>query len=351
MVQAAARRPLRRDGRAPGWRATFPMVKLEASGNDFLVVLDAQGTGDAGDPRGADLVGDIRGAAVAGESASGVGFTPAQVRALCDRRRGVGSDGLIVGRPAAGDADLEMVLYNADGSEAEMSGNGIRCLVHAAVVAGVVPVRDVRVATAAGLRTVAYEPADDGGAWARVRMGPVRLGEEVASPLPRTRARLANVGNPHLVVAGDVDLGSVDLDSLGAGAARAAGAPVNLEVVRPGLDGADLALRVFERGVGETLACGTGSCAAAAVARAWGMAGDTVTVDNPGGRLEVRLGPARTADGDGTEVCVDEVELGGPVRKVADVEVDAAFLVRATACSAADGEDVARRVAPAHEVG
>jgi len=253
------------------------MAKLEAAGNDFLVLLDG-------------------------------GITPEQVRAVCDRRRGVGADGVVVGRVAAG-ADLEMTLYNADGSEAEMSGNGIRCLVHAAVLAGVLDAGAVRVRTGAGLRTVRGERG-----WSRVDMGPVRLGEEVESPLPGTRARLAAVGNPHLVAIGDVALEELRLEELGPAAARVAGGPVNLEVVRPGqAAGADLELRVLERGVGETLACGTGTCAAAAVARAYGLVGDVVTVDNPGGRLEVRLG----ADG---------AELGGPVRMVAEVAVDPGWM-------------------------
>jgi diaminopimelate epimerase len=289
------------------------MAKLEAAGNDFLVLSDFL-------------------------DRPGPSLTPAQIRALCDRRRGVGADGLIVGRRARRDADLEMVLHNADGSEAETSGNGIRCLVHAAVGAGVVAPGIVRVATGAGVRTVAYRPGTDGEAWAQVDMGPVRLLAEVTSPLPGTRARLADVGNPHLVVVGDVDLDALDLAPLGPAAAEAAGRPVNVEVVRRGGAGApggaadsaaDLELRVLERGVGETLACGTGSCAAAAVARAFGMTGDTVTVENPGGRLWVRLG-ATTRPGGGSgarpEAVVDGVELGGPVRKVADVEVDAALL-------------------------
>ncbi|MDA8311801.1 MAG: diaminopimelate epimerase [Actinomycetota bacterium] len=350
------------------------MVKLEAAGNDFLVMLNV-GTFF-------ELLDD---GAVSSSSGS-VSLTADRVRALCDRRRGVGADGLIVGRVAgrrsgavaetsgthgadAGAvgaeqpaADLEMSLFNADGSRAEMSGNGIRCLVHAAVEAGVVGGPVVRVMTAAGLRTVSYDPGQGGVAWARVEMGPVQLGRELPSPLARTRARLADVGNPHLVIVGDVTLDALDLDVLGVAAVRAAGGPVNVEVVRPGRSGADLDLRVLERGVGETLACGTGTCAAAAVARSFGLVGHVVSVDNPGGRLEVSLG--RSTDGrsgvaaDSSEVqqvavvtedsappvvtdaaappvvtedasVVDAVELGGPVRKVADVWIDPAFLRRA----------------------
>ena len=344
MVRSGALHPLGAVGDAAAYPThTISMTKLEAAGNDFLVVLD--------DSRGEH-----------------VSLTPAQVRALCDRHRGVGADGLIVGRlvapraraaagaradgsPEAGPlgaapADLEMVLHNADGSEAEMSGNGIRCLVHAAVLAGLVVGGDVRVSTGAGLRTVFYEPGAEpgdepgagGGAWARVSMGPVRLGREVESVLPGTRARLADVGNPHLVVIGDVVLEAVDLEALGAASAQVAGRPVNLEVVRPGRGGADLELRVLERGVGETLACGTGSCATAAVARAFGMVGSVVQVDNPGGRLEVRLGDAADAGDGAGDAGFDWAELGGPVRKVADVEVETSFFAssRFLASSSAD---------------
>jgi len=325
MIPAAAPRSTRvaRDAiDAIGRRTrTIAMTKLEAAGNDFLVVLGRS----PHEP---------------------LALTPSHVRALCDRHRGIGADGLIFGRPAAAPADLEMVLHNADGSEAEMSGNGIRCLVHAAVLAGLVGPGEVHVATAAGRRAVSYELGADGSAWARVDMGGVRLGTEVESLLPGTRARLADVGNPHLVVIGDVELDAVDLEALGTAAKRAAGRPVNLEVARPGRTGADLELRVLERGVGETLACGTGTCAVAAVAWAFGMVGSVVRVDNPGGRLEVRLGAAASATGDpaadsapggvelgGVElggVELGGVELGGPVRKVADVEVDISFFASAS---------------------
>jgi diaminopimelate epimerase len=117
------------------------------------------------------------------------------------------------------------------------------------------------------------------------------------------------------VIMGDVELETVDLDALGAEVAHRFGAPVNVEVVRPLPEDAGLAMRVFERGVGETEACGTGSCAAAAVARSLGLAGDRVVVANPGGRMEVRLGGAGAP-----------VFLGGPVRHVADLLVDPASL-------------------------
>jgi diaminopimelate epimerase len=266
-----------------------PLVlgKHEGAGNDFLVLLDPDD--------------DRRlGAAV--------------VRALCDRHRGVGADGVIrVTRGRAG-ADLAMELRNADGGTAEMSGNGMRCLAQAAVDGGLVAGPLFTVATAAGVRHVEYRPtAQPGVAWASVDMGVVRLDGEPANPgLGDTeQACLADVGNPHLVLLVP-DPEAVDVP--GRGGVLAAGVPggINVEFIarRPGSEDA-LDLRVWERGAGETLACGTGSVAAAAVARAWGLVGDRVRVHNPGGVLDVALGAG--AD--------DSARLGGPVRKVADVEV------------------------------
>ena len=108
-------------------------TKHEGAGNDFLVVLDPD---DA------------------------VRFSVAQVRLLADRRRGIGADGIIRVGPGRGGCDLSMQLHNADGSEAEMSGNGIRCLAQAAVDAGLVSPPGFTVATAGGRRTVEYSPGD-----------------------------------------------------------------------------------------------------------------------------------------------------------------------------------------------
>lgn len=300
-----------REGAGP---ARLELMKLEASGNDFLVVpLDAQPTAAGWGTRGdAGAGGEIAG----------------RVRALCDRHRGVGADGLIAwrrldpersrhGAHSEGDADLEMGLWNADGSRAEMSGNGIRCLVHAAVLDGAVEPGVVRVVTDAGVRTVNYEGTADPRATANasVDMGVVTLGEEVECPWPHLRARRADVGNPHVVIVGDVDLPALDVPAMVAFAERINGAPVNLEVARPVRAESTLELRVFERGVGETEACGTGSCAAALVARSLGFfepGSRRVTVESPGGSLEVALGPLDT----------DQVVLAGPVRKIADVVVE-----------------------------
>jgi diaminopimelate epimerase len=267
--------------------------KHEGAGNDFLVVLDPD---DA------------------------IRLSVAQVRLLTDRRRGIGADGIIRVGPGRDGCDLSMQLTNADGSDAEMSGNGIRCLAQAAVDAGWVRPPRFTVATGAGTRTVEYTagPAD-GWASARVNMGPARLGPDQAQEFDDRRARTVDVGNPHLVLLGP-DTAGVEVAELGPKLQAASPAGINVEWITVMSDGEGdfLDFRVWERGAGETLACGTGSVAAAAAARSWDAVhgGDVVRVRNPGGMLEVTLG----ADEHATTY------LAGPVRKVADVEIHPGML-------------------------
>jgi diaminopimelate epimerase len=212
-----------------------------------------------------------------------------------------------------------MQLHNADGGEAEMSGNGIRCLAQAAVDAGLVTPPTFLVATAGGVRTVTFVPGEDPG-WARasVDMGPVTLdpGTEI---IDSRMARRANVGNPHLVLLG-AGVAQVDIGVRGPELQLMYPDGINVEWIEPAHDAAGdfLELRVWERGAGETLACGTGSVAAAAAARDWGAVTGSgpVRVHNPGGMLEVTLGA-----GSG-----DPAVLAGPVRKVADIEIDPGML-------------------------
>ena len=266
-------------------------TKHEGAGNDFLVVLDPDD--------------ELR-------------FTMAQVRLLADRRRGIGADGIIRVGPGRDGADLSMQLHNADGGEAEMSGNGIRCLAQAAVDAGLVRPPAFTVATAGGLRSIAYSAGPTPGwATASVDMGPVRLGPDQPQEFDDRRARTVDVGNPHLVLLGP-DTASVDIAELGPKLQAAFSGGINVEWITPVTDdeGEVLDFRVWERGVGETLACGTGSVAAAAAARSWGIVDhDAVRVRNPGGTLEVTLG----AEGETTF-------LAGPVRKVADVDIHPGML-------------------------
>ena len=265
------------------------LTKHHGAGNDFLVMLDPDGQRS---------------------------LSCEEARVLCDRHRGIGADGILRVMSGSDGAALTMELRNADGAVAEMSGNGIRCLAQAAVEAGLVAPPRFTVATAAGVRTVDYEPgAAPGTAWASVDMGPVTLGEDQPQESPGRRARRAEVGNPHLVLFGPDPVG-VDVTGLGPRLEAMEPGGLNVEFVARTETPDELVLRVWERGVGETLACGTGSCAAAEAARSWGLVGDTVRVQNPGGPLVVTLG-ARPGD---------PVTLAGPVRKVADVVLDRAGL-------------------------
>jgi diaminopimelate epimerase len=273
---------------------TVHCTKHEGAGNDFIVVLDP----------------DDR-----------LRLSVAQVRLLCDRRRGVGADGIIVVGPPADGCDLSMVMHNADGSQAEMSGNGIRCLAQAAVDGGLVQPPRFTVATAGGRRTIEFVPGESPG-WAKasVDMGPVALGPERDEAADGWRARTVDVGNPHLVLLG-TEVASVDIAGLGPPLQSEFADGINVEWIAAAGDGegALLDLRVWERGAGETLACGTGSVAAAAAARSWGAvaAAGPVRVRNPGGTLEVVLGA-----GPG-----DPAFLAGPVRKVADIDVHPGMLL------------------------
>jgi diaminopimelate epimerase len=192
-----------------------------------------------------------------------------------------------------------MVLYNADGSLAEMSGNGIRCLAAAVRRATNATWGALDVETAAGTRRVQLS-MDENAGYGSVAMGDVTFGESIEGTLG-----VANVGNPHVVVLDDASWSNAAREDLaGKLSAQVGGANVEFLSV-PGTD--HLSIRVIERGVGWTQACGTGSCAVAAVARRAGLSGDVVTVENPGGALRVAF------DG-------NEATLSGPVQFVANVE-------------------------------
>ena len=260
------------------------LTKHHGAGNDFLVLLDPD---------------DRR------------PLSAAEVRALCDRHRGIGADGVMRAVTGSGAAALAMELRNADGGVAEMSGNGIRCLVQAAVDAGLVTAGTVAVQTLAGLRSVEYRPGPAPGlAYARVWMGHATLGAALAVDDPDgvRWAQRVDLGNPHVVLFGrPVDDDTVET----VGALHDGSFPggANVEFVWPGPAPGELTLRVWERGVGETLACGTGACAVAAAAHAHGEAGSRVRVHNPGGPLDVELEPGG-------------ILLAGPTQTVGDITVD-----------------------------
>jgi diaminopimelate epimerase len=262
-------------------------TKHHGAGNDFLVLVDPASAGP--------LPGDL-------------------VRALCDRRFGIGADGVIQIVDGGGRADVGMVLQNADGREAEMSGNGMRCLAQAAVLSALVRPPRFTVATAAGVKTVDYlEGPQIHVAEASVDLGTAVLGPDQPQKFPDRKVRTVDMGNPHVVMFGPT-LDGVDVPGIGAHLQSVYEGGVNVEFIASADEPGTLDLRVFERGVGETEACGTGSAAAAAAARSWGLVGDEVTVRNPGGTLHVTL------DG-------DDARLRGPVHRVASLVVDPAAVL------------------------
>lgn len=264
--------------------STLSLTKHHGLGNDFLVAFEPD-------------VDDLAGLA----------------RRLCDRRRGVGADGLLVAEPVEGYA-ARMTLYNADGSRAEMSGNGIRCFAQAiAMRRG--DLADQRILTDAGERLVALAATDDPATiTARVEMGDVSVLDEpqgwtaLGCHPDRPVAHLS-LGNPHSVVGVD-EVAVVDLAHLGGQVPH-----VNLEIIEPGPEPNAVTMRVHERGAGITEACGTGACAAAFAARSWGLVarGDgDVIVHMDGGTATITF----------TDEAPSRAVLTGPATYIATIQVE-----------------------------
>jgi diaminopimelate epimerase len=249
--------------------------KYEGLGNDFIVV-DAHDEGQV---------------------------SPEGARALCDRHFGVGADGVLLVLPARDGSDARMRVINADGSIPENCGNGIRCVaLHVARGRGIAR-GVVRVDTDAGPSACAIDD-EAGRGIVTVDMGVMRvLGDRTVhvdgKPVTLT---VADAGNPHAILLGAFARG--DVDSLGPRLATHAEFPRGTNVEFTRVDGGGIDLVVWERGVGVTMACGTGACATAAVACAKGLVarGSPIPVRLPGGRLDVTIdatnratmrGPAR----------------------------------------------------------
>ena len=285
-------------------RWTF--AKGHGTGNDFVILLDRNGMVDP-DPDG--------------------------VRFLCDRHRGIGGDGVlrvVPGRYVAdwdGDDDVWFMDYrNADGSVAQMCGNGARVFARYLLDRDLAQGPELVIGTRSGPKTVMVHA--DGRI--TVAMGQVRLPDgEVEVTVHGSSQPLvgqpADVGNPHVVaqVADLAALTELDLWRTPGWPAERFPDGVNVELITR-VDERRLAMRVHERGVGETQSCGTGTVAAAAVASRWwadtgGVPGDpaaaqTWQVDVPGGRVEVTLSGV---DADGAR----EAQLTGPAVIVAHGEV------------------------------
>ncbi len=241
-------------------------VKYEGLGNDFVVF-------DAADER------------EVGQEASA---------RICDRHFGVGADGVILSLPPRDPAHAgRMRVVNADGSVPEMCGNGLRCLALHLAIGRELPERELVVETDAGPRACRVLHRGEDEATVRVDMGRVRFTAERALADLGVTVALADAGNPHAVLFGDY--ARADVLRLGPAIATHPAFPagINVELARVRPEGIDLV--VWERGVGLTLACGTGACATVAVARARGLVPDgAVRVRLPGGALEVEQEGDRT---------------------------------------------------------
>ena len=284
-------------------------TKGHGTGNDFIIIADPDGQ---------------------------LELTAEQVAVLCDRHFGIGADGVLrvvhssaIAEGAASlaeepDAEWFMDYRNADGSVAEMCGNGIRVFAHYLVRSGLADIEagsTLPIGTRAGVRDVTRSVSGyqvDLGAWRLSGVDPLVR----ADGLTVTRPGLGiDVGNPHVVVAlaSDAELGLLEL-TRAPELEPAPPAGANVEFVVPGeplvRDGVGhVRMRVFERGVGETLSCGTGVAATALAVRYWAgaQAPDNWKVEVPGGTLGVRMFPAE--DG-------EHVALSGPAQLVYQGEVD-----------------------------
>ena len=286
-------------------------AKWQGLGNDYLVV-DEQEL-----PRQAD-----------GSRA----LTDDQVRAICNRHFGVGGDGILVMGPATGDADAMMLIHNPDGSQAEMCGNGIRMAARWLLNEGrVAPGADgsFTIATAGGPMRPRMEEANR----VRVDMGLVRtdgLDEVTIADGSSWRGRVVDVGNPHFVIEHNPD--AVALEQTGRQIERHARFPnrTNVEFVER-LGDAHVRMRVWERGVGETLACGTGACAVGLTAVLDLGCTSPVTVSLPGGDLVIEVTPEQ------------HVFMTGPAEEVyrGELDVEQVTAHAASALAAAHEEAIA----------
>jgi len=238
------------------------LVKTHAYGNDFLLVASHQAANH--DP--ADLA-----------------------RAICDRHTGIGADGLILFRPVAGGA--EMQLLNADGSPSEVSGNGVRCLAAWLLESGLVEERasaPVVVSTEAGEKRL-WPLGREARRWMfRAEMGqPADLAERRLQVDGETLTVVSlNVGNPQCVVLGEAT--EARLHRYGLALATHPAFPEGTNVEFASVDAPEtVRILIWERGVGPTRASGTGACAAAVAAAAYGGAARDVAVVAPGGSQRV----------------------------------------------------------------
>ncbi|MEY4296935.1 MAG: hypothetical protein RLZZ423_114 [Cyanobacteriota bacterium] len=301
--------------------------KYQGLGNDFLMLDGRQAT----DP---NFV---------------FGLTPELVVQLCDRRFGVGGDGVILALPPNNGGELRMRIFNADGSEPEMCGNGIRCLARfLADRDGDGPGRTWQIDTLAG--RIVPELLADGTV--RVDMGaPFLRSEQVPTTLPVGAAGLpqgelevdgelfavaaAGMGNPHVVIPVDA-VEEIDLERFGSRLEVHPAFPAKtnvhfVEVLAPD----HLQMVVWERGAGPTLACGTGACATLVACHSLGLSGRRARLDLPGGPLVIHWDEAS-----------GKVFMDGPAEHVFDGLIPDAEAVAAARRQAAEQASPATAAAP-----
>ena len=234
---------------------------------------------------------------------------------VSDRHFGIGSDGLILICPSA-KADCRMWMFNEDGSEGAMCGNGIRCVGKYVYEHGIVDKTGISVETAGGIKYLDMHVIDGRVVSVKVDMGVPELTSELPEDITVDGQRLRftgiSVGNPHAVYFRD-EIDSMDLEKLGAAFENHERFPdrVNSEFIQV-LDRRHLKMRVWERGSGETWACGTGATASAVAAMMLGLTEDTVEVQLRGGSLEIhwdRQGGHAYMTGPAEEVFHGEIDL------------------------------------------
>jgi diaminopimelate epimerase len=221
---------------------------------------------------------------------------------LCERRRGIGADGVVIGPLFDADGQMGIRIFNPDGSEAEKSGNGLRIFARYALEAGYVTEPAFRLVTRGGV--VSVRLLDDRGALIEVDMGspsfrsgdipltgPERevVEERLVVAGQSLRVTCVSMGNPHCVIFGE-DVTPAEAQRLGPLVERAPCVPrrTNVQLARV-VDERTMVIEIWERGAGYTLASGSSSCAAASAARRLGLVGERVTVVMPGGSLAVEF--------------------------------------------------------------
>ena len=266
----------------------IPFVKMQGAGNDYVYL-------DCTRQPMQDLLASLT--------------LPALARRLSNRHYGIGSDGLVL-ILSSSVADLQMRMFNADGSEAEMCGNAARCVGKYAYEHGLVGRNVITLETHAGIRQLTLNIEENRVQSVAVNMGKPQLLGQVILPPENIKGLCHEVykvsmGNPHAVFFMEEPVEEADLQSIAASVSAHPSFPegANVEIVNL-LSAKEVNMRVWERGAGETLACGTGACAVAAAAQTKKKADRQVTIQLPGGALMV----SRQTDG--------SLVLTGPAQEV-----------------------------------